>query len=61
MFIMNIDDEAARQGLVNYLPEMQKFLKLDKASIEWFEERRLFRYHFIESLILAQDERWRRA
>ena len=21
----------------------------------------LFRYHFIESLILAQDERWRRA
>ena len=53
--------KAARQGLVNYLPEMQKFLKLDKASIEWFEELRLFRYHFIESLILAQDERWRRA
>ena len=26
----------------------------------WTAER-LFRYHFIESLILAQDERWRRA
>ena len=26
----------------------------------WAAER-LFRYHFIESLILAQDERWRRA
>ena len=34
MFVVNIDDEAARQGLVNYLPEMQKFLKLDRASIE---------------------------
>ena len=22
---------------------------------------KLYRYHFIESLILAQDERWRRA
>ena len=30
-------------------------------SIIWFEQRKLFRYHFIESLILAQDERWRRA
>ena len=30
--------------------------KLDlKSSLE------LFRYHFIKSLILAQDERWRRA
>ena len=29
--------------------------------IDLSEPRGLFRYHFIESLILAQDERWRRA
>ena len=29
-------------------------------NLIWAAER-LFKYHFIESLILAQDERWRRA
>ncbi len=40
-------------------------LKL-RYSVQWNEIdldelKGLFRYHFIESLILAQDERWRRA
>ena len=36
-------------------------LKLRLVSLNWLEQRKLFWYHFIESLILAQDERWRRA
>ena len=52
-----------------------KTVRFEKApELDFFEAKRLaineidldrlkglFRYHFIESLILAQDERWRRA
>ena len=42
--------------LTNFFEAMIKFRWNDLDRLEG-----LYRYHFIESLILAQDERWRRA
>ena len=44
--------------IVNYI-SLKLRLSFDKIDLSGSKE--LFRYHFIESLILAQDERWRRA
>ena len=47
------------KGLINSL-KIEAKISFNKFGLGgWFD--RLFRYHFIESLILAQDERWRRA
>ena len=42
---------------VNYFFEA----KIGFNKFDLFRLKGLYRYHFIESLILAQDERWRRA
>ena len=40
--------------------EKQSFKTLRKI-LTYFERSKYLRYNFLESLILAQDERWRRA
>ena len=38
-----------------------KRVKSEQHFKKWLEHRKMFWYNFLESLILAQDERWRRA
>ena len=53
MILLSLDDENHNQVIF--------FDCSDLASIIDLIGFMSFKYHFIESLILAQDERWRRA
>ena len=53
--------KALKKACENNRQNISLKLRLSFNKIDLSELKGLFRYHFIESLILAQDERWRRA
>ena len=53
--------KALKKACVTTVKYISLKLRLSFNKIDLSNSKGLFRYHFIESLILAQDERWRRA